>query len=149
MPASSAFAVGSSNAFASTSATAMPSTPAVIAVFIAVTIWETFEDSDPVHCGVGIPSSAAASARPYWVAWKNVFVVTWLTKVNLNLGVLGKSPGPPPVGFVEAFVVQAASAAADSAAMPDRPAPRSKSRRVIGVVATIDGQMFQDHHTTS
>jgi hypothetical protein len=62
---------------------------AVIAVFIAVTIWETFDVSEPVHCGVGKPSNAAASAIAYWVGWKNVFVVTWLTNTNLNLGVLG------------------------------------------------------------
>ena len=50
------------------------------------------EVSEPPHFGVGRPSSAAASARPYWVGVKNGFVVTWLTNQNCHFGVLGKFP---------------------------------------------------------
>ena len=47
---------------------------------------------DPVQAGVGRPSSAAASAMPYWVGVKNVLSVTWFTNVNFHLGVVGKLP---------------------------------------------------------
>src|ERR1700710_2723200 len=93
MPPESADFVGALKADLSISATAMPSAFAEIAVFIAVTIWATFEVSDPVHWYVHF-TSAQASWMPYWVAWKNGFVVTWLTKTNLYFGVVGNCPAP-------------------------------------------------------
>src|SRR5579862_3449384 len=82
MPAFSAASTGALNACRSMSATAIPSAPPVTAVFSAVTIWLTFELSDPVHW-YSQPSSLLASAAPYCVGVKNGFVVTWLTNTNL------------------------------------------------------------------
>ena len=53
-------------------------------------------DRAPVQAGVGRPSSAAQSWNPYWVGVKKELSVTWLTKVNFHLGVLGKLPAEPP-----------------------------------------------------
>src|SRR4051795_268085 len=94
MPASSALSVGALNAFWSTRQTAMPSALAEIAAFIALTISLTSAVLEPVHCDV-VLTSALASSMPYWVGVKNGFVVTWLTKTNLYLGVTGKFPAPP------------------------------------------------------
>ena len=66
----------------SISAIAIPSTPAATALFIALTICEMLLESDPVHW-YEQPSSLHASAAPFCVGVKNVFVVTWLTNVNL------------------------------------------------------------------
>src|SRR5206468_10592068 len=55
---------------------------AEIAAFVALTICGTLELADPVQDGLGRPSSAAASASPYWVGTKNGLVVTWLTKAD-------------------------------------------------------------------
>ena len=93
MPASSAFSVGSLNAFRSTRQTAMPSTLPEIAVFIALTISPTSAVLDPVHWNV-VFSSAHASSMPYCVGTKNGFVVTWLTNTNRYFGVAGKFPAP-------------------------------------------------------
>ena len=46
---------------------------------------------------MGRPSSAAQSWKPYWVGVKNELSVTWLTKVNFHLGVLGKLPAAAAV----------------------------------------------------
>src|SRR5687767_1803322 len=93
MPASIALSVGPLNAFWSVMAIAMPSTLPVIAVLNALTISATLAVSDPVHWKSHL-SSAHASSAPYWVGTKNGFVVTWLTKTNLYLGVSGKFPAP-------------------------------------------------------
>ncbi len=64
MPAAIAAFVGSTKAVESVSATAIPSAPPLMAVSKALTISETTPLSDPVHCGVVMPSSAAASSSP-------------------------------------------------------------------------------------
>src|SRR5450755_4137572 len=136
MPFASALAVGAVNAVALITATAIPWTPAEVAAVIALTISGTFEAAEPVHCGVGIPSRAAASCSPYWVGTKNGLVVTWLTKVNFHFGVLGKFPATsfalapvllPAAGVAE---LQAASSADAAAVALTRPVPVSSRRRV-------------------
>src|SRR5690242_6437378 len=92
MPSFMAFITGVVNAVALITATAIPFALAEIAAFVALTICGTLEVADPVQEGLGRPSSAAASASPYWVGTKNGFVVTWLTKANFHGGVLGKLP---------------------------------------------------------
>src|SRR5262249_60178656 len=97
----------------------------------ALTISGMLALSEPVQAGLGIFSSAAASARPYWVGTKNGLVVTWLTKVNFHAGVDGKSPAvclavlPLVVGLDE----QAASSAEAAAGALTRPVPGSSFRR--------------------
>src|SRR6266568_6650060 len=135
MPLDSALAVGVVNAVGLITATAIPLTPAEIAAVIALTICGTFEVAEPVHCGVGIPSRAAASCSPYWVGTKNGFVVTWLTKVNFHFGVVGKFPATlfaPPPGWVDAVPAELhAVSSADAAAVAlTRPVPASSRRRV-------------------
>src|SRR5215210_2311476 len=95
MPLSRAFWIGLLKATGSTTETAMPSALPEMAVFIASTISETTESSEPVHCDV-VPSRASASSMPYWVGTKNGFVVTWLTKTKFHSGVFGKLPPDPP-----------------------------------------------------
>src|SRR5712691_1497101 len=137
MPFDSALAVGVVNAVVLITATAIPLTPAEIAAVIALSICGMFELAEPAHCGVGIPSRAAASCSPYWVGTKNGFVVTWLTKVNFHFGVLGKFPAtsfapvPPPV-LVDAVLAELhAVSSADAAAVAlTRPVPVSSRRRV-------------------
>src|SRR6266567_8738605 len=92
MPPFMAFATGVVNAVALITATAIPLALAEIAAFVALTICGTLEFADPVQDGLGRPSSAAASASPYWVGTKNGLVVTWLTKANFHGGVDGKFP---------------------------------------------------------
>ena len=134
MPASSAWSTGSANAVLSTTASARPSALPVIAVFVALTISATIESFEPVHWNV-VPSSAHASAAPYWVGVKNGFVVTWQTKTNFHLGVFGKSPTPPalaePLFAVASLLPEhpASRAVAASEALA-RPAPVSSRRRV-------------------
>ncbi len=96
-----------------------------MAVFIAVTISDTFDDSEPVHWYVQ-PSRAQASWMPYWVAWKKGFVVTWLTNTNLYFGVLGKSPTPPDA-LADEFEPHADR---NAVAAAERPTPLSRVRRV-------------------
>ena len=95
MSLSRAFWIGSLKATGSTTQTAMPSALPEMAVFIASTISETTDFSEPVHCDV-VPSRACASSMPYWVGTKNGFVVTWLTKTKFHSGVSGKLPPDPP-----------------------------------------------------
>ena len=80
---------------------AMPGEPAVTAAWKADSMVGTvgWVDRAPVQAGVGRPSSAAQSWNPYWVGVKKELSVTWLTKVNFHLGVVGKlpaAPSPPP-----------------------------------------------------
>ena len=93
MPACSALLMGAVNAVAETTVVAMPGEPAVTAAWkddmVGTVDWV---DSAPVQAGVGRPSSAAQSWKPYWVGVKNALSVTWLTKVNFHLGVVGKLP---------------------------------------------------------
>src|SRR5580704_2740191 len=94
MPACSALLIGAVNAVAETTVVAMPGEPAVIAALRADSMVEFvgWVDSAPVQAGVSIPSSAAASWKPYWVGVKNALSVTWFTNVNFHLGVVGKLP---------------------------------------------------------
>src|SRR6476619_5312247 len=94
MPACSALLMGATNAVAETTVVAMPGELAVIAAWRADSMVEFvgWVDRAPVQAGVGSPSSAAASAMPYWVGVKNELSVTWFTNVNFHLGVDGKLP---------------------------------------------------------
>src|ERR1700733_15901595 len=94
MPADSALSIGLPNAVAETTVVAMPGEFAAMAAFSEVSIVGTggWVEVAPVQDGVGMPSRAAASAKPYWVGVKNALSVTWLTKVNFHLGVVGKLP---------------------------------------------------------
>src|SRR5208282_101924 len=94
MPACSALLMGAVNAVAETTVVAMPGEPAVTAAWKADSMVGTsgWVDSAPVQAGVGMPSSAAQSWKPYWVGVKKELSVTWLTKVNFHLGVVGKLP---------------------------------------------------------
>jgi len=118
------------NAVEEITATAIPPAFALIAAFVADTISGTDEFCDPVHAGLGNPTSAAASAIPYCVGTKNGLVVTWFTNVNFHAGVDGKSPAAccadaPPVLDDE----HAASNADAAPAADTKPAPDSNLRR--------------------
>jgi hypothetical protein len=85
-------------------------------------------DRAPVQAGVGIPSSAAASAMPYWVGVKNELSVTWFTNVNFHLGVDGKLPAaaaavPFGAALLELDELHAAMSAEAAAVALNRPAP--------------------------
>ena len=87
-------------------------------------------DSAPVQDGVGSPSSAAASWNPYCVGVKKELSVTWLTKVNFHLGVLGKLPAAAAAVDVGAALLEldelhAAISAEAAAVALNRPAPQS------------------------
>src|SRR6266566_5606781 len=136
MPAARALAIGAVNAVAETTVVAMPGELAAVAELIALTMVGTvgWVDVAPVQTGVGRPSSAAASWKPYWVGVKKELSVTWLTKVNFHFGVEGKSPGPPlalvppPVDLLlELHAVSSAVAAAEALKSP---VPASSRRRV-------------------
>src|SRR5438067_7953021 len=81
MPADSAFAIGEVNACGSISEVAIPSAFAVTAELMALTIWPTLLESEPVQL-YEQPSNLHASAAPLCVGVKNTFVVTWLTNVK-------------------------------------------------------------------
>jgi hypothetical protein len=83
--------------------------------------------ADPVHW-YEQPSSAHASAAPYWVGTKNGLVVTWLTNTNFHFGVVGKFP-IPPAALVDDDEHAASRAAAAPVALA-RPAPFSSRRRM-------------------
>src|SRR5215217_2840232 len=95
IPLSRAFWIGLLKATGSTTETAMPLALPEMAVFIASTISETTDCSEPVHWDV-VPSRACASSMPYCVGTKNGLVVTWLTKTKFHSGVFGKLPPDPP-----------------------------------------------------
>ena len=109
------------------------------------------EVSEPPHFGVGRSSSAAASARPYWVGVKNGFVVTWLTNQNCHFGVLGKLPAVDLA--VPALVlddeVQAEISAEAAAVALNSPAPLSSLRRAgpscmsrVSIASSTTGSTF-------
>src|ERR1017187_1243053 len=85
MPAASARLVGAMKAFPSMTGTPMPSTLALMAAFIALTISLTIEFTDPTHWYLQLNKSQASWA-PYRVGTKNSLVVTWLTNVNVHVG---------------------------------------------------------------
>src|SRR5260370_7359020 len=136
MRAARGLAIGLVNALASTTVVAMPGELAAIAELMALTMVGTVGcvDVAPVHTGVGRPSSAAASWKPYWVGVKNELSVTWLTNVNFHFGVEGKSPGPPLPLLVAPVLVpdelQAVSSAVAAADALKSPVPASSRRRV-------------------
>src|ERR1700728_1754426 len=121
MPALMALPTGAPKEVELMTVVAMPAAFAATAVLISLTICEVIEFVDPPQCGVGRPSSAAASANPYWVGPKNVFVVTWLTYQNCHFGVLGKFPA----------TAEAAPLAAVEAHALTSPVPSSSRRRVV------------------
>src|SRR5215472_2872406 len=117
---------------------AMPAAFAVTALLMAVTMSLTAESVDPVHLGLGMPSSAAASAKPNWVGTKNRLVVTWLTNQNCHAGTWGKLPATALAADVDSFTVpvpllldelHAASRAEAAAVALTRPVPVSSLRR--------------------
>src|SRR5689334_6372110 len=131
MPSFMALATGVVNAVALITATAMPLAFAEIAAFVALTICGTLEVADPVQDGLGRPSSAAASARPYWVGTKNGLVVTWLTKANFHAGVFGKFPTVLLAAVAVLLEELHAASRADAAAVAlTSPVPLSSLRRV-------------------
>src|SRR3984957_20349545 len=84
---------------------AMPFAFAVMALLRALTMSVSAESVDPVHLGLGMPSSAAASAKPNWVGTKNRLVVTWLTNQNCQPGTCGKLPATALAADVDTFTV--------------------------------------------
>src|SRR6266487_2190817 len=131
MPSFMAFFTGWVNAVVLTTAIAIPFAFDEMAELVALTISGMLALSEPVQEGLGRFSSAAASARPYWVGTKNGLVVTWLTKANFHAGVDGKSPAVclavlPLVVLDE----QAASSAEAAAVALTSPVPVSSFRRV-------------------
>src|ERR1700733_11176782 len=117
---------------------AIPLAFAVTALLMALTMSASAESVDPVHLGLGSPSSAAASAKPNWVGTKKRFVVTWLTNQNCQAGVFGKLPATAAAADVVTFTVllllvdelHAASRAEAAAVALTRPVPASSLRRV-------------------
>jgi hypothetical protein len=78
-----------------------------------------------------MPSSAAASAMPYWVGTKKLLVVTWLTNQNCQAGVFGKLPLTfLAAALLEPLDEQAASSAAAAADALTSPVPSISLRRV-------------------
>src|SRR5580692_13015179 len=118
---------------------AMPLAFAVMALLMALTMSVSAESVDPVHLGFGMPSSAAASAKPNWVGTKNRLVVTWLTNQNCHAGTCGKLPATAFAAEVDTLTVpvlllfdepHAASSAEAAAVALTRPVPASSLRRV-------------------
>src|ERR1700749_807410 len=145
MPACSAPLMGWVNEVAETTVGAMPGELAVTAALKADSIVGTvgWVESAPVQAGVSMPSRAEASWKPYWVGVKNALSVTWLTKVNFHLGVVGKLPAASfavDVGLapLELDELQAAISAEGAAVALNRPAP-SGSRRRVGACFILRG----------
>src|SRR6202046_1594810 len=139
MPWLSAELIGLVNAVAETTVVAMPGELAVMAAWMADSMVELvgWVERGPVHDGVGRPRRAAQSAKPYCVGVKKELSVTWLTKVNFHLGVVGKLPAAAftadaePVAEAELVdeLLQAAISAEAAAVALNRPAPSSSRRR--------------------
>jgi hypothetical protein len=130
MPADIAVATGVVNEVESTSVVAIPAAFAATAASICAAICEATELVEPVHFGVGMPSSLAQSASPYWVGTKKGLVVTWLTNQNCHEGTLGNAPEPlaPLAALLDEL--QAASSADAAAVALTSPAPAISRRRV-------------------
>src|ERR1700683_2422545 len=134
MPALIAFATGVVNELASMSVVSMPAAFAETAAWIGAPICEATELVDPVHFGTGMSSSAAQSAKPYWVGPKKLLVVTWFTNQNCHAGVFGKFPAVSFAAAAPAVLLDelhAASSAAAAAVALTRPVPLSSFRRVV------------------
>jgi hypothetical protein len=141
MPAWRALLIGLMNAVASVTVVAMPGELAVTASEKADSIVGTvgWLVSAPVQAGVGRPSIAAQSAKPYWVGVKNALSVTWFTNVNFHLGVVGKFPAAAFTAaddddceaLLDDELLHAAIRPAAAAVALNRPAP-SRSRRRDG-----------------
>jgi len=111
-------------------------------------------DRAPVQCGVGMPRMAAASAKPYWVGVKNELSVTWLTKVNCHLGVVGKLPAAAfavdvELALLELDELHAAISAEAAAVALNSPAPSSRRRREgpsfmfrVSIASSTTGSIF-------
>src|SRR5215218_3564111 len=136
IPLSRAFWIGLLKATGSTTQTAMPLALPEMAVFIASTISETTDFSEPVHCDV-VPSRACASSMPYCVGTKNGFVVTWLTKTKFHSGVFGKLPPDPPepppwlACCAASRLHPASNSPADASALPARNCLRPSLRSSV------------------
>src|SRR5579859_1452543 len=134
MPAASAELIGLTNEVAETTVVAMPGEPAVTASLKEDSMVGTvgWVDVAPVQAGVGMPSRAAASAKPYWVGVKNELSVTWLTNVNFHFGVVGKFPAVSLAALAVLVAELHAAIRADAAAVAlTRPVP-CRSRRRVG-----------------
>ena len=141
---------------AETTVVAMPGEFAVIAAWRAESMVEFvgWVERAPVQAGVGRPSSAAASAMPYWVGVKNVLSVTWFTNVNFHLGVDGKLPAaaaavPDGAALLELDELHAAMSAEAAAVALNRPAPSSSRRRDgpsfmfrVSIASSTTGSIF-------
>ena len=152
MPADIALPTGVVNEVESISVVAIPAALAATAALIWAAIWEATEFVEPVHFGVGMPSSLAQSARPYWVGTKKGLVVTWLTNQNCHEGVLGKAPEPlAPLAALldELQAVSRADAAAVALTKPsasDEPATGGTVSQVERLYCLIDlGVDFSGH----
>ena len=126
-----AFFTGAVNAVELIAATAIPLAFAEMAALVALTISGTLEFCEPTQAGLGSPTSAAASASPYWVGTKNGLVVTWLTKVNFHAGVDGKFPAAELAVLPLLLPDEQAASSAEAAAVAlTSPVPVSSFRRV-------------------
>src|ERR1700689_892954 len=158
-PAASALLMGLTNEVAATTVVGMPGELAVTASLKADSMVGTvgWVDSAPVQCGVGRPRMAAQSAKPYWVGVKNELSVTWLTKVNCHLGVVGKLPAAaftaPELPDVLAELLEEllqAAISAEAAPLPlNRPAPPKKRRAEgpslifrVSIASSTTGSIF-------
>jgi hypothetical protein len=114
-------------------------------------------DRAPVQEGVGRPRMAAQSAKPYWVGVKNALSVTWFTKVNFHLGVVGKLPAaafaapvvPDGLAELEDELLHAAISAEAAAVALNKPAPSSSRRREgpsfmfrVSIASSTTGSIF-------
>src|SRR5580704_4421004 len=153
MPWLSAELIGLVNAVAETTVVAMPGELAVMAAWMADSMVELvgWVDSAPVHDGVGRPRRAAQSAKPYCVGVKKELSVTWLTKVNFHLGVVGKLPAASFVAeavLLDELLHAAISAEAAAVAL-NSPAPSSSRRREgpsfmfrVSIASSTTGSIF-------
>src|SRR5579872_2434454 len=159
MPAFMAFDTAPVKAVSEICASAIPAALAETAEFMKLIISERLELADPPHCGVGRPSSAAASEYPYFVGVKNWFVSAWLTNQNCHDGVLGKTPpvawtpvdddDEPELALLELDEVQAAIRAEAAAVALNSPAPSISRRRVgpsfmfrVSIASSTTGSTF-------
>src|ERR671936_1020616 len=136
MPAFIAFFTGVVKAVSEMTASMIPSALAEIAEFMKLIISLMLEVAEPPQFGAARPSSAAASAYPYFVGVKNWLVSAWLTNQNFQAGVFGKFPAtcfavalPVGVALLELDEVQAAMSAEAAAVALNSPAPSSSRRR--------------------
>ena len=144
------------NEVESISVVAIPAALAATAALIWAAICEATEFVEPVHFGLGMPSSLAQSAMPYWVGTKKGLVVTWLTNQNCHEGVLGKAPEPlaPLAALLDEL--QAVSRADAAAVALTSPAPAISRRRVglslrlsVSIASSTLGSTFLAMRTSS